>query len=152
MGDEQRRHPGLVQADADAKAGHARLRDLEDRVADLVAVADANLVVSEPLHGEVLAELAVDEVVSLQLLLPVAIRLDLVDEHRAVLAAVGGSIGLVVAVDVDAPDHAPAVDWLFPDRGADGLALPGNVAGSADVEGQQPPYDGSVCAHDRHFL
>src|SRR5690242_9645583 len=101
MSDEQRRHPRLAQPDADPKAGHARLRDLEDCVPYLVAVADADLVVGEALDGEVLAELPVHEVVSLQLLLPVAIRLDLVDEHGAVLAAVSGSIGLVVAVDVD---------------------------------------------------
>ena len=134
MGDEQRRHPGLAHPDSDPEAGHARLGDLEDRFTDPVAVADADLVVGESLHGEVLAELAVAEVVSLQLLLPVAIRLDLVDEHGAVLASVCGSVGLVVAVDVDPPDHPWTVDGLLPDRRADGLALPGDVSGSPDVE------------------
>ena len=58
VGDEQRRHGGLVHADADAVTGDARLGDLEQRVADPVAVADADLVVGQALDGEVLAELA----------------------------------------------------------------------------------------------
>ena len=58
VGDEQRRHRRLVHPDADAVARHARLGDLEQRPADAVAVADADLVVGEALDGEVLAELA----------------------------------------------------------------------------------------------
>ena len=63
-------------------------RDLEHRAADPVPVADAHLVVGQSLDGEVLAELAVTEVVAAELLLPVAVRVHLVDEHRALLAAV----------------------------------------------------------------
>ena len=79
---------------------------LEDRAADLVAVADAHLVVAESLHGEVLAELSVDEVVSAQLALPVAVRVDLVDEHRTLLTAMPGQIALAIAVDVEPADPA----------------------------------------------
>ena len=73
----------------------------KQRGADPVAVADADLVVAQPLDGEVLAELPVDEVVSSELALPVAVGLDLVDEDRSLLAAVPGEIALAVAVDVE---------------------------------------------------
>ena len=69
--------------------------------ADPVAVADADLVVAEPLDREVLAELSVDEVVSSELALPVAVRVDLVDEDGALLAAVPREVALAVAVDVE---------------------------------------------------
>ena len=46
----------IVHADPDAIAGDARLRYLEDRAANLVAVANAHLVVGQSLHSEVLAE------------------------------------------------------------------------------------------------
>ena len=56
VGHEQRGHPRLAQAQPDAVAGDARLRDLELGLADAVAVADAHLVVGQPVDGEVLAE------------------------------------------------------------------------------------------------
>ena len=46
MGDEQRRDPRVVHADPDAIARDARLAYLEDRTANLVAIADAHLVVA----------------------------------------------------------------------------------------------------------
>ena len=88
VGDQQRRDPRVVHADADPVAGDPRLGDLEQRGADPVAVADADLVVGEPLDREVLAELPVHEVVAPELALPVAVRRDLVDEDRSMLAAV----------------------------------------------------------------
>ena len=135
--DEQRRHRRLVHADADAVARDARLGDLEQRLADAVAVPDADLVVRQALDGEVLAELAVGEVVASELALPVAVGVDLVDEHRAMLAAVREPVSLVVAVDVDAADHPRAVDRLLPDRRPDGLALPFDLSRSADVDREQ---------------
>ena len=56
VGHEQRGHTRLVQAQPDPVAGDARLGDLELGVADAVAVADAHLVVGQPVDGEVLAE------------------------------------------------------------------------------------------------
>src|SRR5262249_59716584 len=107
---EERRHRLFVHADADPVAGDARLSDLEERVADSIAVADADLVVRETLDGEVLPELAVGEVISSKLALPVAVGVDLLDEHRAMLAAVRQAIRLVVAVDVDPAHHPRTVD------------------------------------------
>ena len=59
---------------------------------------------AESFDGEVLAELSVDEVVSAELALPVPIRVELVDEHCALLAAVPRQIALTVAVDVELAD------------------------------------------------
>ena len=103
--DEQRGDPRVVQADPDAVAGDARLRDLEDGGPDPVAVADADVGVGEPVDGEVLAELPGDEVRPAELALPVPIGVDLVDEHGALFAAVPTEIALTVAVDVE-PAHA----------------------------------------------
>ena len=62
VGDEQRRDARIVHANPHAVTGDAGLRDLEEGGADPVAVADADLVVAQPFHREVLAELPVDEV------------------------------------------------------------------------------------------
>src|SRR5215467_3380025 len=82
-GCQQCRHPRLIHPNADAIAGHTRLSDLEHRAANLVAVADAHSIVGQSFDREVLAELAMDEIGPLQLLLPIlqlilpiAIRLD----------------------------------------------------------------------------
>ena len=83
VGHEQRRHLRLVHADAHPVAGHPGLGDLEHGVPDPVPVADADLVIRQSLHREVLAELPVREVVPTELLLPVAVGLDLVHEHGA---------------------------------------------------------------------
>ena len=60
-------------------------------------VADANLVVGKALNGEVLAELAADEVIAAEFLLPVPIRREVVDVDRPVLTAVRGEVGVGVA-------------------------------------------------------
>src|SRR5262245_57943310 len=95
-GCQQRRHPRLVHPDADAVAGNAGLSDLEQSPADLITIADADGVVRQPFDGEVLAELSVDEVGPLELLLPIAIRVDLIDEDGALLAAVAAQVALTV--------------------------------------------------------
>jgi hypothetical protein len=46
VGDKQRRNPRIIHPDPDAIAGDARLRYLQDRAADLVAIANAHLVVA----------------------------------------------------------------------------------------------------------
>src|SRR5215467_14197088 len=97
-GRQQRRHPGLVHPNADAIAGDARLRDLEQRAADLITVADAHGIIGQSFDREVLAELSVDEIGPLQLLLPKVIRFDLVDEDGALLTPVPGQVTLTVSV------------------------------------------------------
>ena len=64
VGDQQRRQPRLRHPHGDPEAGHPRLRHLDLGLADPVAVADADLVVGEPVDGEVLPEGAELEVVA----------------------------------------------------------------------------------------
>jgi hypothetical protein len=137
VADQQRGHLRLTQPQADPVAGDPRLSDLELGLADAVAVADADLVVGQPVDGEVLAEVAVAEVVPAEVLLPVPVRVELVDQHRALLAAAPGQVALAVAVDVEAADHGRAVHWLLPHPGVDRLALPVHVLGQADVHRHQ---------------
>ena len=139
VGDEQRGNLRIVHADPDPVAGDAGLRHLEDRAADLVAIADAHLVVAESLDGEVLAELSVHEVVPSELAFPVPIRVDLVDEHRALLAAVARQIALTIAVNVEPADPAGTGHGILEDPGEDRPPLPGHVLRQADVDRQQRP-------------
>jgi hypothetical protein len=136
--DEQRRHPRLAHPDSDAIAGDPGLTDLEQSRADLVAVADADLRVREPLHGEVVAELPVGEIVAAENVLPEPVGLDLIDEHRAVDAAVPLQVALAVAVDVEPANHAAAVDGVLPDARVNDPSFPLDVPRHADVHRQQP--------------
>ena len=74
MGDQQRRHPGLVEAHADAITGRAGLGHLELGRTDAVPVADADLVVGQPVHGEVLAEDAVGQIGPAEEFTPMRVR------------------------------------------------------------------------------
>ena len=138
VGHEQRGHLGLVHPDPHPVTGHPRLGHLELGVAYPVPVTDADLVVGQALHREVLAELPVGEVVPAELLLPVAVGLDLVHEHGTLLAAVAGAVPLPVAVDVEAPHHLPALHRLLPDPGVDRPAPPLDIPGQADVHREEP--------------
>ena len=110
---------------------------LEAGGADSVAVADADLVVTEAFDSEVLAELPVDEIVASELAFPVPIRVDLVDEHCTLLAAVPTEIALTVALDVELPDTARTLHRVLEHASEDGLALPGHILRHADVDRQQ---------------
>ena len=140
VGDEESGNPRVVHADPDAVTGHARLGHLEARAADPVTVTDAHLLVGEPFDGEVLAELPVREVVPSQLVLPMSVGVDLVDEHRSLLTAVPRQIALTVALDVEPGDAAAAGDRVLEHAGEDGPPLPRDVLRHADVDRQQPPH------------
>ena len=77
---------------------------------------------AQPFDREVLAELAVDEVVASELAFPVPIGVDLVDEHGPLLAAVAGEIALAVTLHVQLAAPARAGDGVLEDPGKDGLA------------------------------
>ena len=82
-------------------------------------------------------ELPVGLAVAAELTLPVAVGAELVDEHRALLAAVAGGVPLPVAVDVE-PAHAPRPLHLrLEDAGEDRPATPGHVPGETDVDRAQ---------------
>jgi hypothetical protein len=84
-------------------------------------------------NREVLAELSVGEVGALQLLLPIAIRFDLVDEGGSLLTAVAGQVALTVSVQIQPADPAAAAHRILPDPGVHGAALPLDVARKSDV-------------------
>ena len=124
----------LLHADAHPVTGNARLRHFEQSAADPVTVADADLLVRQAVDGEVLPELPIGEVGSTELALPIVIGVDLINENGPVLAAVPSQVPLPVAVNVEAPYHTPALNWRFPNGGADGLASPRDVARQAHVD------------------
>ncbi len=66
-------------------------------------VTNADLIVRQSVHREVLAELSKREVLSPELPFPIAIGIDLVDENGPVLATVTLQICLAIAVDVQLP-------------------------------------------------
>jgi hypothetical protein len=140
VGDEQGWNARVVHSDPDPVTGHAGLGDLEDGGPDRIAVADADLVVAQPLDGEVLAELPEDQVASMELAFPVVIRVDLVDEHGALLAPVPGQVALTVAVDVELAHAARSGDRFLEHAGEDGLPTPGHVLRQADVDGHQDAH------------
>src|SRR5258708_20370967 len=111
---EEGGHTRLVHSDADPVAGHARLRHFEQRAADPITVADADLVVRQSLHREVLAELSKHEVLSPELPFPITVGIDLIDENSPVLAAVTLQISLSVAVDVQPLDLTPTPNPVLP--------------------------------------
>src|SRR5262249_29260184 len=141
---QERGHPRLVEADADAVAGGPGLRHLEQAGADPEAVADADLGVGQALDGEVLAELTVHEVAAPQLLLPVPVGVELIHEDRAWLAAVSAEVALPVPLDVEPPDAAPPGDGILPDAGVHGPSAPFDVARHADVDGEQSSHRGCL--------
>ena len=139
--DEHRGDARVVHPEPDAVARDPGLRDLEDGSADPIAVADAHRVVGESVHGEVLAELSVDEVVSAELTFPVPVRVGLVDEHCALFAAVPGEIALAVTVDVELSDAPRADHGILEDAGEDRPSSPVHVLRQADVDRHKPAGD-----------
>src|SRR5262249_48655145 len=127
----------LVHADADSVAGHPGLRDLEQRRSDPIPVANAHLIVSEPVDREVLTELTEHEVVTVQLLAPMAIRVELVHGDRTLLASGAREVALAVTVEIQPSNAARTLDRLLPDAGVNDSPLPLDVAGHPDVDRHQ---------------
>src|SRR3954451_22300527 len=146
---QQGGHPRLVHPNADAIAGHARLRDLEQRTADLIAVPDEHRIVWQSVDGEVLAELSVNEVVSFQSLLPIAIRLELVDKDGALLTAVPRDVALAVSGYIQAADTAAATHRILPDPGVHDAAVPLDVPGQSNVHRDEASHLGFVVSELR---
>src|ERR1700712_1471973 len=124
MGDQQSGQTRFAHSHSDAVAGDSRLAHLEQRVPDLKAVSDADLVVSEAFHGEVLTELARGEVIATKFLPPMLVGGELVDHYGAVRSTVPAEITLPVAVDVQSANHLCAIDGVFPHSRVHGLAVP----------------------------
>src|SRR6267378_5507020 len=138
LGNKQAGHLGDAETHADTKAGDARLGDFELRLTDPVAVADADVAITKAADGEVLPELTRPQVVATQKVLPVAIRLGLVDHHGALFPTVPGEVTLAVAVDVEPAHHHGSLDRGLADSCVNRLAVPRHILGHADVHGNQP--------------
>ena len=134
---EQRRQTRLAHADAEPVARHARLRHLEEGIADAVPVPHAHLVVGQAVDREVLAEVAGGEIGTAELFTPVPVRVQLVHQDGAMLAAVALQVALAVTVDVQPAHHATALDRRLPDPGVDGGVVPRHVDRESDVDGHQ---------------
>jgi hypothetical protein len=109
------------------------LRDLEQGAADLKTIANANGIVGQPFNGEVLAELSVNEVGPLQLLRPVAIGFELVNEDGSLLTPMAAEICLTISVQIQPSHPAAAMDRTFPDCGAHRSPLPRDIVRKPDV-------------------
>src|SRR4051794_27893123 len=132
-GCQQSWHPRLVHPNPDAVAGDPRLTYLEQCVANPITVADAHGRIGHPLDREVLAELAVDEVGPFQLLLPITIRFDLVDEDGSLLTPVPSEIALTVSIHIHPPGPTAAPHRILPDPGVYSAAIPVDVVRKPDV-------------------
>jgi hypothetical protein len=133
MRDQECRHLRVVHPYTDAIAGDARLRHLKQRAADPVAISDANLVIGKPIDCQVLAELTVLEVVTLQVHLPITIGVELIDHHSTMFSAVTCDVALTITVEIEAARHHPAGYGPLPDSGVDHSALPFDIGWEADV-------------------
>jgi hypothetical protein len=76
------------------------------------------------------------EVDPVELLLPIAIGFDLIDEGGSLFAAVAAQIALAVSFQVQPTDPAPAVHGTFPNPGVYSAALPFDVAWKSDIHRQ----------------
>ena len=141
---QQGGHTRLVHPNSNPVAGHPGLRHFEQCAANPITVTNADLVVRQTVHREILAELPEYQVLSPQLPLPIAIRIDLVDENGAMFATVTLQISLAVAVDVQPSYLAATPDRVFPHGRAHGLAFPFNFARQADVHREQLRHSGSL--------
>lgn len=132
-GRQQCGHSRLIHSNTDAITGHARLSDPENCVANPVTITDTYLIVGQSFDSEVLAELSGDKIRSFQLVLPIVIRLDLVNEDRSLLTSMPGQIALTVSFQIQPADMATATHGIFPDRRMHNTTLPHNVARESDV-------------------
>jgi hypothetical protein len=78
-------------------------------------------------------KLSLDEVGPLQLLLPIAIRFDLVDEDSALLTSVPDQVALTVSVQIQPEDPTAATHRILPNRGVHSAAFPLDIAWKANV-------------------
>src|SRR5262249_38083681 len=121
------------------------LADFEDGTADPEPVADADLVISQPIHREILAEAAANEIRSAKIILPIAIGSELIDHDGPLLAAVAGKIALTISDQVEPPGNDPAIDRRLPYPCSDGPAAPQHVLWQSDIDGDDGVHLGALC-------
>src|SRR5271166_6458747 len=76
-----------------------------------------------------------------------AVRIDLINKDRAMLAAMPLQIALTIPVDVEPPHHSTALNRRFPDSGMDAFALPRDVAREPNIHRKQARHRFLVADH-----
>jgi hypothetical protein len=127
-GQEALDHVVAPEPDAKLEAGHARLRDHEQRRAHANSISDVHGFLSQPLGREILAKHTPGQFHAGQFLSPVGIMLRRVSVHRLVRPAVHREIGLPVAVKIQLRHLHPARNRLLENSRADGKRFPLNFA------------------------
>src|ERR1700742_533610 len=107
MRNQERGYLRIVHSYTDAIAGDTRLCHFKQRAAEPVTISDAGLVIGKTIDCQVLADLAILEVVTLEVCLPVAIGVELIDHHRTMLSTVACEIALPITVKIEAARHYP---------------------------------------------
>jgi hypothetical protein len=133
MRDQKCRHLRVVHPHANAIAGDAWLRHFKQGAADPVAIPDADLVIGKTIDCQILAELAILEVVTLEVRLPVAIGVELINHHSTMFSAVACEIALTITIKIETARHHPACYGSLPDSSVDYFALPFDIGWKADV-------------------
>jgi hypothetical protein len=88
---------------------------LKERAANSIAVANAHFVVGQTLNREIFAELPEGEVATAELMFPILVGINLVDQNCSMLTTMTGEIALAIAINIESSNQAPALHWLFPD-------------------------------------
>ena len=125
--------PRVSHLDSELEAGYAWLGNLHAGTADLEDVADVDLILEHPIDGEVLPELGMAEVLTMELLLPVLVVLDRVDVHGTIGPAVAFEIGLLISDQVELAEVDTALDGLLED--SRGRSAARSMAVTAEVSG-----------------
>jgi hypothetical protein len=137
MRNNQSRHLRIVHSNSEAIAGNTRLSYFEHGSANPVSVLNANLIIGQTLDGEIFTKLSVCEVISAEFPFPILIGFDLINHHSTVFAAMAFEIALGIAVEIEPSSEDTAGDRAFPDGGAHDFALPCNLRGQANVNGEK---------------
>lgn len=88
------------------------------------SVADTHFGVGQVINGEVFPKLSVREIGAAEFALPVSVGIHLVNHDGKIQASMAKQVSLAVTVYVKPSGHDTAQCWIFPDTGADGLAMP----------------------------
>jgi hypothetical protein len=109
------------------------LSHLEERAADLKPIADAHSIISQFIYREVFTELPINEFAPLQLLLPIPIRFDLINEDGSMFTAMPGQVALPVSLQIQAADATATSHRILPSPGVYGAVFPHDVSWKPNV-------------------
>jgi hypothetical protein len=137
MRDEQRRHLRIIHPYANPITCNPGLRDLEERAAYAIAISNADLVVCQTIHCQILAKAAVFQIIPLEKIFPISIGVKLIYHDCPVHSSVSREIPLTIPIDIELTHAYPAGDRGLPDGGADDSAFPLHVSWQAYVDGDQ---------------